>query len=639
MTRTNTALALFILAGQATADTLHVPADYGTIQEAIDAAVDGDVILVAAMKAPYTGDGNRDLDFMGKAITLEGNVADPSLCVIDIGATEGDPHRALWFHSGEDDDSVVRGFTIRNGFMDRGGAVLIQNSSSPLFEACVFESNVALRDSLEDGGGAIHAHVGGVNLQGCSFLGNHSDDAFGQFDGYAGGGAILSIDSTLNLDDCAFEDNMVTSELFAWGGAVSDIGGTVTMDDCHFSGNTCVEAGAFASLFSTVTQTNCVYTGNSSNFAGAVWDASSLATYEGCTFDDNHTIQAPGDNSAGAYVTDAGSFVQMTGCTISNNSSPGAGGAIVVHEATLELIDCDLTFNTANQAGAVKANNFANVTMERCNLMYNTANLGGGACIYNINTTGTFIGCTFSGNTATEGGAMKIRNNTEVSFINTLFVNNEATGAVAGALFVAKGGGPDAYITVVNSTFTGNQASSGGAVVAETGGHATIVNSILWGDSPNEISKAFLGEVIVSYSDVQGGWEGDGNVDCDPLFVDPDNGDYHILATCVTDAGDNCAVPEGVETDLDANARFVDYPGAANVGLPCEGDTGIVDMGPYERQCTADCNGDAALNILDFVCYQGKFQAGDPAADCDGNGMLNILDFVCFQGLFQAGCP
>jgi len=55
--------------------------------------------------------------------------------------------------------------------------------------------------------------------------------------------------------------------------------------------------------------------------------------------------------------------------------------------------------------------------------------------------------------------------------------------------------------------------------------------------------------------------------------------------------------------------------------------------------CFADCDGSGGLDILDFVCYQGLFTSGDPAADCDGNGVLNILDFVCFQGAFQTGCP
>ena len=55
--------------------------------------------------------------------------------------------------------------------------------------------------------------------------------------------------------------------------------------------------------------------------------------------------------------------------------------------------------------------------------------------------------------------------------------------------------------------------------------------------------------------------------------------------------------------------------------------------------CSADCNEDGMLNILDFVCYQNLFQSGDPSADCNGDGALNILDFVCFQGLFEDGCP
>jgi hypothetical protein len=54
--------------------------------------------------------------------------------------------------------------------------------------------------------------------------------------------------------------------------------------------------------------------------------------------------------------------------------------------------------------------------------------------------------------------------------------------------------------------------------------------------------------------------------------------------------------------------------------------------------CEADCNGDGTLNILDFVCFQGLFTAGDLEADCNGDGVLNILDFVCFQGAFQDGC-
>ena len=54
--------------------------------------------------------------------------------------------------------------------------------------------------------------------------------------------------------------------------------------------------------------------------------------------------------------------------------------------------------------------------------------------------------------------------------------------------------------------------------------------------------------------------------------------------------------------------------------------------------CPGDCNEDGVRNILDFVCFQALFVAGDPGADCDGNGVFNILDFVCFQQAFVAPC-
>jgi hypothetical protein len=98
---------------------------------------------------------------------------------------------------------------------------------------------------------------------------------------------------------------------------------------------------------------------------------------------------------------------------------------------------------------------------------------------------------------------------------------------------------------------------------------------------------------VVSYSDIEGGLTGTGNIDADPAFVDPDgadndpntweDNDYRLGAgsPCI-DAGDNTASRAGVTTDLDGNPRFVDDPNT-------DPDTGngtppIVDMGAYEYQ-------------------------------------------------------
>ena len=55
----------------------------------------------------------------------------------------------------------------------------------------------------------------------------------------------------------------------------------------------------------------------------------------------------------------------------------------------------------------------------------------------------------------------------------------------------------------------------------------------------------------------------------------------------------------------------------------------------YAGDCPGDCNGDGVANILDFVCFQGEWEAQTDKGDCDGDGVYNILDFVCFQAAWQ----
>jgi hypothetical protein len=128
-----------------------------------------------------------------------------------------------------------------------------------------------------------------------------------------------------------------------------------------------------------------------------------------------------------------------------------------------------------------------------------------------------------------------------------------------------------------------------------------VTNCILWGDTPNEIFNYVDATSTISFSDVQGGLppgtiDGGGNIDADPLFVDPDgvddvpgteDDDLRLSAGSPgVDAGDNTAVPIGITTDLDGNARFVDdldSPDCPQPGADC-GTPPIVDMGAYEFQ-------------------------------------------------------
>jgi hypothetical protein len=113
-------VAVFLVSGPGgfAADRL-VPGVYPTIQAGINATNPGDTVIVSP--GTYIGDGNRDLDFAGKTITVTStNPEDPAVVaatVIDCQGTCSEPHRGFDFHSGETSESVVAGLTILNGYI------------------------------------------------------------------------------------------------------------------------------------------------------------------------------------------------------------------------------------------------------------------------------------------------------------------------------------------------------------------------------------------------------------------------------------------------------------------------------------------------------------------------------------------
>ncbi|MHC4403492.1 MAG: right-handed parallel beta-helix repeat-containing protein, partial [Planctomycetota bacterium] len=118
--------------------------DFLAIQEGIDAASNGDMVLVA--DGTYTGAGNKDLDFGGKAITVESRTG-PDNCIID-GEGNG---RGVFFHNAEGPDSVLEGFTIKR--FDRNG-ILIQQSD-PTISNCRILENTVWDPNRPDGAGIL----------------------------------------------------------------------------------------------------------------------------------------------------------------------------------------------------------------------------------------------------------------------------------------------------------------------------------------------------------------------------------------------------------------------------------------------------------------------------------------------------
>jgi hypothetical protein len=106
-----------------------------------------------------------------------------------------------------------------------------------------------------------------------------------------------------------------------------------------------------------------------------------------------------------------------------------------------------------------------------------------------------------------------------------------------------------------------------------------ISNCIVWKNVGSEISDQ-TGVLTVHFSNINGGFDGQGKIDSDPLFADSGAGFFGLAhgSPCI-DAADNGAVPAGIATDLAGNLRFVDGPSTKDTGA---GIPPIVDMGALE---------------------------------------------------------
>jgi hypothetical protein len=165
---------------------------------------------------------------------------------------------------------------------------------------------------------------------------------------------------------------------------------------------------------------------------------------------------------------------------------------------------------------------------------------------------------------------------------------------------------------LTNCTFWGNSAGGGGGVYNDYDSSPALTNSILWSDTPDEIYNYNLSGIpIIAFSDIQGGYVGEGNIDADPLFLEPDNGDFHLGpgSPCI-DAGTNPGAPA---TDYEGDPRPIDGDGdgTATVDMGVDESPFLVelDIKPGSRSNTINLGSRSALPVA--ILTTVEFDATD----------------------------
>jgi len=251
------------------------PADFSTIQAGIDDSDDGDTVLVA--DGVYTGDGNRDIDFLGKAITVKSENG-PETCVIDCNGTLYEQHRGFYFHTGEDTNSVLSGFTITNGASEKGGGISCDYASPTIegniisgntafppndvpgsgggircsYSSAVLRNNVIANNYVVGGGGGIYAAASSLILANNLITGNHAYPYISTMFNPGTGGAIWGIRSSLTITNNTIVGNYAQN----LGGAIACNDASLTIVNSILRSNQPHEISVYGTDMTDATYSN-----------------------------------------------------------------------------------------------------------------------------------------------------------------------------------------------------------------------------------------------------------------------------------------------------------------------------------------------------------------------------------------------
>ncbi len=488
-----------------------------------------------------------------------------------------------------DETAILDGFTITGGIASfysynnvpqKNGGGLYCYKSKPVIANCTFTFNAAYD------GGALYSKNSSPTIINCRFEKNAAipdQEEPGSYGAYGGGGGGLNNNnSNPVLTSCIFIEN----HAFTGGGILDINNSNPTMTDCKFTRNSAKynTGGGMENYFCSPILTGCLFEGNSAYSGGGM----------------HNFFNKP----------------ILTGCAFIGNYASSDGGGIANEDSEPDLTGCEFISNTASSGGAISNDSCMNLVITNCIFTDNSARNGGAMC--NIDSDLSIIGSLFAGNAAFEGGATQ-NWFSETTITNCLFTGNASQQGCSIQNY-------ECNLTLTNCTISGNAMriydsgiSDSSQDNQDTSGETPDLHGMPDDDSPNftpdpgylectnciirdDVNSIFnnYGESInVRYSNILGGFDGPGNIDAKPLFVNPGywvdandpniivepndpnavwiNGDYHLKSQ----AGRfNSTTGSWVIDDVTSQCIDAGDPNSP-VGDEPEPNGGRINMGAY----------------------------------------------------------
>jgi hypothetical protein len=521
---------------------IRVPEDYSTIQEGINAANNGNIVLVD--DGVYT----ENINFRGKAITvashfiIDGDTNHISNTIID-GSQPSNPDSAsvVTFESGEDTTSILCGFTITGGTgtlshltqsTRRGGGVLCYQSGARI-EYNIIENNECVHQLYAYGGGVCEMNVSGdphfsyVIVENNKIRNNRCESSEAQS---AGGGIFFRGEGRI------IYNNIINNEVEyngASGNNLTSFGGGI---ECNWW-----DAGyAYVKIYYNFIANNRALSNNplAGGYCGGVDLEVVICDFRGNTVKDNRVSGAPFAFGGGMRVQLSLHSVITENSFINNGPMDASvmvigGGLLTEQTENLTIENNEFLLNNGQYGGGIYLSEDTVVSVRNNKFLQNNAINSGGGALITDGSNSLFENNLVAGNTAWSGGGVVVlsasKKNYNDSRINSLIMMSGGLGEITAENNVTttlpsqlkKTTSLISEPLLINNTIVDNSANTLGGGIFNENSHLTILNTILWGNTAAQDSQIYVfnGDVFVEYSDVQGGWSGEGNIDEEPLFI------------------------------------------------------------------------------------------------------------------------